>query len=392
MGIIVKPSIVVDDIKIEMDKDATSGAETIMSDWGRNIPIIKIGDYVLAIGDVREFSLKVALNSLPSFSMVINDEQYKVRESLKNDIDKCVIFLGYKDWYIKFNGIIDKTFSLLGDSILRLNGTYYNEKLYQGQQFSYKDLSVSDIFKNMCEKTSMGLFTYGDNDLSNVIDYSVMTGHRYIDFMDFLIQTYTNCVYSFDCHSYLHIGNIDTLRKQPLDKYSLNWSTGKSLDSPQDIIFKSFSKTDEKNDFKIPGRLYTINTNFSEIYKETYSNYWLGIGGKGKSEILSNNKIGIGGNNTNTFYGFKNHKFPFYADRINKLIGGNSIKLLTDNIVFELSPLSIVQLEIYLPFTSGRDVKIDEEHSGKKIVIGYNIDFKKQGKDLNKLTQTIELI
>jgi len=394
MGIILKPNIIVDDIHVEMDKNSPDGAKKIMAEWGRNIPIVKIGDYVLGMGDLREFSLKVALNSLPSFSMVVNDEQYKIREALKNSIDKCIIFVGYKDWYIKFNGILNKTYSSLGDSMIRLSGNYYNEKLFEGQQFSYKDKSITDILKNICEKTNMGLFTYSNPDLTKVVDYSLMTGTRYIDYFDFLIRTYTNNLFSIDCHSFFHVGDVDTLRKQPYDKYSLDWSTGKPFEKEQDIIFKSIVRDADpiKIDYKIPIKYYSLNTNFSEIFQSTYKSYSIGFGGNGEEIIQSNDTIGIGSNKTNSFFGFKTHKIPYYNDRINKNIGGNSIKISTNNIIFELSPLSIVGFEMYLPFTSGENIRLDTEHSGKKIVISSTIGYKKTSDDLNQLTQIIELI
>jgi hypothetical protein len=102
--------------------------------------------------------------------------------------------------------------------------------------------------------------------------------------------------------------------------------------------------------------------------------------------------VGIGSNKTNTFFGFKKHKIPYYNDRINKLIGGNLITLTTKNIIFELTPLSTVGIEIYLPYVVGTDIKLDTEHSGKKIVLGYSINYKKKSDELNMLTQTIKLI
>jgi len=394
--ILVKPNIVVEDIQIEMDENSSKFAERIIDEWGRNIPIIKIGDYVLNIGDLREFSLKIALNYLPRFTMVVDDEQHQIREMLKNDIDKCIIFIGYKDWYLKFNGIIDKTFSTLGGSILRLSGEYYNPKLFEGQQFSYKDKTVSDILKDIAEKTSMGLFTYDNPELNVVLDYSLMTGTRYIDYLKFIIKNYTTNLFSIDCNSFIHIGDIDTLRSQPYDKYSLDWSTGESIPE-QDILFKTIKREVENEDpdekeYKIPINLNSVNTNFGEIHKETYSSYAVGFGGNGEEILTSKETLGIGSNKTNTFFGFKTHKFPYYNDRINKLIGGNFIQLSTNNIIFELTPLSIVGVEIYLPFTNGKEIRLDEEHSGKKIVISYSIDYKKKNTEQNKLTQTIDLI
>ncbi len=394
MAILIEPNIEVEQIEIQMDDNASDSAETIMADWGRNIPLIKIGDYVLNTGDLKEFSLQVAFNSFPTFSIVVDDSTYMVREALKKDIDKCIIFVGFKDWYLRFNGIIDKTYSGVGDSQVKLNGTYYNEKLFAGVQFSYKDKKLFEILKDICEKTDMGLFTYDNADLNQEIDYSLMTGTRYIDFIDFLIKTYTKNIYAIDCHSYLHVGDIETIKKQEKDKYSLDWSTGKKIDE-QPIIFKGVNRSVENPDevdYKIPIKFSGLNTNFSEIHKETYQTYSLGLGGNGEEVVKSIDTIGIGSNKTNSFFGFKKHKFPYYTDIINKSIGGNSITLLTDNIIFELNPLSKVEVELYIPNRNKKDFILDKEHSGEKIVLGFSINYSKKSKTLNKLSQTIELI
>lgn len=377
-----------------MDENSPEAAKTILADWGRNIPIIKIGDYVLNTGDLKEFTLQIALNSFPTFRIIVDDASYKIRESLKNDIDKCVIFLGFDNWYIRFNGIIDRTFSVDSNNSITLNGKYYNKKIYDGIQISYKDKSVSSILEDVCRKTNMGLFTTNNSDLNKVLDYSLMTGTRFIDYFDSIIKTYTKNVYFIDCHSYIHVGEIQTLRKQPLDKYSLNWASGKKIPE-QPIIFKSINRTvenPEEQDYEIPISTFVVNTNFGEIFKETYDSYSLGFGGNGEKKLDSLSGIGIGSNKTNTFFGFKNHKFPYYNDIVNKSLGGNSIKITTNNIIFELSPLSVVEAKLYLPNKNRQDFVLDEEHSGKKIVIGFSIDYRKAAKTLNKLTQTIELI
>jgi hypothetical protein len=397
MAIIIEPNIKVENIEIQMDTNSTDAANNIMSEWGRNIPIIKIGDYILNVGDLKEFSLQIALNSFPTFTIVLDDLLYNIRKALKNDIDKCIIFIGYKNWYLRFNGILDNSKSGVGDNIVRLNGTYYNEKFFNGAQFSYKDKKIVDIMKDICTKTNMGLFTYDNLDLNKQLDYSLMTGTRFIDYFDSLIKNYTSNIYSIDCHSYIHVGDIETLRKQDYDKYSLDWGTGEKLQVEQPIIFKAINNSVEDinkplaPDFKIPIKYYGINTNFSEIFKETYNTYAIGYGGNGEQEIKSKSNIGIGSNKTNTFFGFKDHKFPYYTDKVNKSIGGNTIKITTNNVIFELNPFSVVGVELYLN-QDGKSFVLDQEHSGKKIVLSFSIDYKKISKTLNQLSQTIELI
>lgn len=391
MSVIIEPKIKTEPIKIKMDAQSPDAAKTIIADWGRNIPVISIGDYVLNSGDLKDFSLQIALNSLPTFTMTVDDSQYLIREALQNDIDKCVIFLGFKDWYIRFNGILNKNTSSAGDKNIFISGTYYNEKLYNGVQFCYRDKPLVDIFKDVCDKTDMGLFTFDNVDLNQPIDYSLLTGTRYIDYFNSMITNYTKNLFSVDCHSFIHVGDIETIRKQPIDKYSLDWSTGEKIED-KPIIFRTKLLTAEKIGDVIPIDWHTITTNFGGIHKETYKSYDLGLGGNGLQSVPTIDTIGIGSNVTNTFFGFKNHKNPFYTDKINKSIAGNVIKITTQNIIFELSPFSVVGLELYLPFRNGDPVRRDVVHSGNKVVIGYSINYARMKNELNKLSQTIELI
>jgi hypothetical protein len=393
--IIQKPNITVDNIQIEVDKGLDDKlVNKVINEIGNTIPIIKIGDYILDLGSLKKFSLRVALNNLPRISLTVSDEQYIVREALKANIDTGVIFIGWKSWYIKFNVIYDKTYSDVGDTDIALTGKLYNKKIYNGIQKSFVNQKLVDIFTDISKNTDMGLFTISGEELNTVLDYSLITGSRYIDYFDFLIKNYTTDLYAIDTNYYFHICNIEKLRKADVDTYTLNWSTGETLTKPAPIIFKSMYHDNNDSDYvKIPVDFYTLNTNFSEIFTETYSEYYLGVGGNGETLLSSDDTIGIGSQKTNTFNGFKSHKNPFYIDRINKLIGGNLIRLKTDNIIYELLPFSIVQTELYLPYRSGEDIKLDSEHSGKKIVINYTIDYEKSVTgELNKLTQTIDVI
>ena len=144
MGVVIQPNISVDNIILEANVNDKANVDRMINELGRNIPLVKIGDYVLNLGDTREFSFRCRLNSLSTFTLTVNDEQYYVREALKQKVDKCVVFFGYQKWYIKFNGILDTEFSEVGDSLIEITGTIYNEKLYQGKQHSYKDQSIVD--------------------------------------------------------------------------------------------------------------------------------------------------------------------------------------------------------------------------------------------------------
>lgn len=394
--VLIEPNLKVEDIEIQMDKNSESLVKRLTSEWGRNVPIIKIGDLIIPISDILNFRLTVGLNSVPTFSLTINDENYRIREVLKKSIDTCVIFIGWKNWYYKFNGLLTNTYSGTGDKNITIPGILYNPKLYEGQQYSFKNMTIENILKEVCGKSGMGLFTYNNTDLNQILDYSLMTGTRYIDYFDWLISNYTNNIYAIDCHGYIHVGSIDSIRKQQIDKYNLSWQKGEPFEKPQDIVFRSIVRQQLENSdgivSKIPIELYTINTNFSGTHYTTYNSYSIGYGGNGESVIPSLSTLGIGSNKDNTFFGFKNHKKPFLDDIIDKDISGNEISFETENIIFELNPLGVVGLEIYLPYHDGEPMKLDEEHSGKKIVTGFDIEYRKNSKEFGKLIQTIRVI
>jgi len=393
MGIIVKPNIKVDDIKIDMDILSEKKVTDVINEFGRSIPLIKIGDYVVNVGELIHFELKLAINSFPRFSLSLDDTNLQIRAALKQAIDKCVIFIGYKSWYIKFNGLITQIDSDAGDAIIHLDGIWFNPKMYYTEQKSYKDQKIIDILTTICQTTDMGLYTFDNEDLNKDIDYVLNTETPQINFLvDDVIKKYTTNVFAFDTFGFLHIGNIETMRNQPYDKYTLK-QTGETID-PQDIIFSS--KTRQylpEDEFKIPIEFYTLNTNFSKMFLENASIYNVSIQSKIEKILKSDPNVGFGEIGSNTFSGFEKHKFPFYSNIVNKSLGGNIITITLKNLMFEVTPFSIVGFDCYLPETGDKQFRLDTEHSGKKIVIGYSIEYTKPDEqELNSMIQTIIMI
>lgn len=405
MGLICKPQVKVDDITVEVDKDNKEGVRRILNTWGSTIPLIKIGDYFVNPSDTIAFSLNVSLNNIPSFTATINDANLQIRKALVPKIDKCIIFIGYKDWFIKFNGLVLTVQSEIGDPDIIISGCCWNEELYKTVQQSYVDLTMSDIVKDVAEKTKMGLFTVDNKWLTEKHDFILNPNKRYINFFDWCMKNYTENLWCVDPLYHFHVADITELRKKcesnTLDKYTLKQDGTQTEET--DIIFNTYQypKGSEQKDFdeddkKLRVEYYTINTNFSEIFKDSSTNYFV----NGTEEIITDNTIGLGTNGTNTFAGtgddagFVKHKFPFYSERINKLIGGTLIKISLKNIMFELSPFDVVGFECYLPSTDNKPQTKDEEHSGNKIVIGYSYTFDKATEDVRfpLITQTIDLI
>ena len=81
-------------------------------------------------------------------------------------------------------------------------------------------------------------------------------------------------------------------------------------------------------------------------------------------------------------------------DIINKDIGGKVISVTMRDLIYEITPFSIINLEVFLPKQEGVDKKLDTENSGNKIVISYEFDFtnKTDEEQFPKIRQKIDLI
>jgi len=393
MGFLVKPNIKVDKIELKTDENSKVGIANLLKSWGPAMPVVKINNYVLAAGEVESFDLNVKLNALPSFTFSINDSNYAIRRALqKETIDKCVIFIGFSNWYIKFNGLITSCTSDAGATNIFINGILFNEKLYTSIQKSYKDLTINDILTDIAQKTNMGLFTVNNKALSNTLDYCLNSNKKYIDFFKYVIEKYTNNLWSIDPLYNFYVSDIETLRKQKFDKYTIGES-GKQHD-PKDMIITSywFNETDN---FKLKANYYSINTNFGIAHINNSIDYGIfSSDSKEASKIDSNKIIGLGDDFENTFSGFKKQFFPYYDKIVNKSIAGKSITVEMEQVLFELTPFSVVDFEVYFPKKDDEPVKKDIENSGKKVVIGYSYHFDKKNEENTypKVRQSIDLI
>lgn len=387
-----------------IDTQNRYGAENIMNTWGISFPIVKIGEYLVNSGDLLSFSFGTRINSLPNFNMEIVDNSFKIRKELVDKkIDSCVINLGFKTFKIRFNGLITKVLSEAGSPIINVSGILWNEKFYESTQDSYISKNVSYIIKEICEKTKMGLFLIDNEMTTTTRDIIMRPNLSWINFLVDVIEKYTTHLWCVDPFYYLHVADIKTLRERCLlkkiDKYSIG-NNGETLkDAPIPItltssLYPNPEKIDEDDKFsKID--YYTIESTFSSLMKNSNAEYY-----KNKSLINSDKEIGYGSITFNTFAGngddagFTNRIFPFREQLINKLIGGNFIKTTSSNIVLEIAPFDIVDFRSYLPRSGNEPMRLDEAHSGCKIVIGYNYVFEHANNrhQNTMVSQNIELI
>lgn len=407
MGLICKPAIEVEDIVLEMDKQNEKGATDIIRTWGNIMPVVKIGEHILSVGELTYFDLNVRIGKIPYFTMIISDKSLLVRKELKQKIDKCVIFIGWENWYIKFNGIITNTFSEAGDELLTLNGKLYNELLYSiTNQKSYKDKNLTDIFKDICTESKMGLYITDNKWINNPKNHIINFGMSDLEFFDYCIKKFTENLWCIDPLYHFHVGDITELRKKcdlnEYDMYTLD-NIGKQHEETPIIFTSQIYRNEEKypeEAKKIPVQYYTINSNFTETFIDNPQKMYVN---DEEHEILSDESIGLGtkffntyfGNNTEDNIGFYDSFYPFYKEKLNKLIGGVIIEITLKNLLFEISPFDIVGFDCYLPENNGKPMEIDKEHSGNKIVIGYSYFFESPSSQQDRLpsiTQKIQMI
>jgi len=396
MAVIIEPKIIVEKIELKINENDENAAKNTVDTLGPTMPVVKINDYILSIGEVKDFKLNIGINKLPSFSISVDDNNYRIRRELKkSDLDKTVIFIGYKDWYIKFNGIILSIPSEAGDSSLYLEGKFFNPKLYESIQKSYNEKSITDVLKDICTLTDMGLFTIENESLSNVLDFNLNTNKKHLIYFDWLIKNYTNNIWSVDTYGYFHVADIESLRKQKIDKFSI--FDGKKV-SEKDIIITTdnyYANEETKDKFKV--EYYTINSNIGSVIVNNNKDYEIQSSGL-NSEIkkLKSNALGFSSESNNTFDRFLKTTFTNYLDIINKDIGGKVISLSMSDLIYEITPFSIVKLEVFLPKLEGTKILLDEENSGNKIVINYSFEYKSAGGEeeekFPKIRQYIDLI
>ena len=404
MAVQVKPNIKEPNIEIQFDKKSQTEVDRILNEWPTSIPLVKIGDYVLQIGDVISCSVNFSINKLPVFNLTITDQFFKIREALKSEIDKIVIVFGYRNWTVKIAGLITQINSdSINNNFLYLSGiAFYNEKLYECEQKVYVDKTIAEILKEICTECDLGLFTY-DNETLSTFKFEdshksknnriINPGLRRIDFITELIEKYTDNIWMLDSLGYLHVGDIETILKSPIDKYSIDYKTGESI-SETDLIFTT-NRTTEYEEKKIYVDSLTIDSNFSLSYLHTHKNYKVLDEQKKERKLKTYEKYGIGDILHNTFSDWLEHKNPEYRQRVNKLLLGNLIKLNLRNIIYEIIPFTLVGLELYLDYNAedNKPVRLDEEHSGKHMVIGYSYNYQKPDDDsASYVSQELQII
>lgn len=377
--ILVKPDLYVKDIVV--DVDPKSGTPSLMiNEWGRSTPVIELNEKLIDPGAIKKFTLSNNINSFPTFSIGVDDEQGLIRESLENKIDSVVIFIGYKNFYFKFLGLITSIDSRVGRDTITLSGNWHNPNLYKNKQQIWNGVSIKDVLIDICTETKLGLYCI-DNDLLNEIhDTIINPGLNYIEFINYLIHTYTYNIWTIDTHGYLHIGDILKIKQEPIAKFTLS-SSGKIVPETDMIFTNQEFEDSEEGDKHLRFDRYSHSSDYAFKFYQSNQKYQIRtlIDGSAEEEIedISLNNMedwGVGNVQNNTFAGFINHKKPFYSDIVNKLLTGNISVIELSYMMFELNVFDMVDTRFLTYQTLTKEQSLDK-HSGPRMVTGFTYSF-----------------
>lgn len=393
-NILIEPNLSVPKIVVkDINTDDENGANSVKNTWGVKFPLIEINGYLIPSGALRNFKLNYALNKIPSFSFEIEDSLYNFRRTItKKTIDKGVLFLGFPELYIKFSFVILNLPSDFGGDNIHLNGYFYNEKLYESEQKLYEDKSVSGILKELCADSGMGLFQTDNDKLTKQIPLVINPNMSRIKFFEDVVKRYTNSIYSIDGNGYIHIGNVEKLSIAEVDKYQ--WKNGLKLPNQLPLILSNRRKSEdsaEVNDEKLFINFFSIINNHGIEHITTSKIYNIFDDRGTEKEIKSLDFLGVGVTPLNTFSEFLDDysgNKEFYEQIVGKDLSGKVIECDMEDICLEISPLSVINLELFLPKIEGVDQIIDTENSGKKIVIGISYEFEQSQDSYNRTPRT----
>lgn len=391
--VIVKPNVPVDNIQLNIGPNNAQTADLFMNDYGNFHPLLEINKQIINPADILQFSYSVNKNSIPTFFIKIKDEKQEIQNELTDSsLVTGVLFIGNKFWYHKNNLFVTKV-TRLPTSIV-LTGIFYNEKLYETNQESYRDKSLKDIFTDVCTKTGLG-FVSEDTPLINKIHKYLINGNKkYIDMIPSFVSTFTyDGIWCIDEYYVFHLQNFDTLSKKEVDTYSVLFD--RELDEPKPIVITNYLNKDndieeyqEKDLFKHYGNI-SIDNNLGTSYLTIPKNISLT-----EHSVDSYEDVGTGSIVGNTFSRFKQNLTPFHSQVLQKDLTGNIYEVELERPIIELFPFAVVELEVWRKFfnkeTERFEMEINKYQSGKKIVIGYEFHYNSGFN--NKLKQKIKLI
>lgn len=394
---IIDPKVNLGKIEIDIGKDQPQEAEAVIKNYGPFVPIIKIKDEVINLGDILYYWYSVEFNRIPVFVIKIDDKFNRFKALFNDDeVITGVAFIGNKNWYHKANILVNDTVTD-SNGVLTLYGIFYNPKIYDSVQSSFSDKSLIEIYTEICNNTDLGLYLVENEKLTKKLPLILNTNTQYINLIEDLVTKYTqNNFWCIDNYYMLHLQNYDTLIKKETDKYSIK--DGIQIEEPLPVIITNYPNPKNEIDEdlkKFVAYDHIVNNNVGINMINTAKSYTIN-----NTDITSHEKIGFGVSSANTFSRFQENSFPFYNEIFMKEITGNMFELKMQTLLYEVFPFMVVETEIY-NLSEDQDERhyiINEKHSGKHIVMGYEFEYTKPGSsegnlaDKPEILQTIKLI
>lgn len=285
---LLHPTLVAKDIIVRTNKDEDSSE--IQRFVGSSYPLVRILDRTVEQTELLTFRYNIGGEFLPTVYMSIQDEDYRLREILKSNIDTITVYLSNN-----IDGTFSKQEYMLTDvnsnpdsDTIEMSGILYVPNFFHRNMRAFTDSSM-DVLKSLCTETGIGLAT---NFTPNDQQTRLQDNSTNLDFIRSIINTaQCNAVHAFiDQWSYLNfidvkkaMENLDTI------EYTVNPFSGVTLSKPQNLVLSNNRLDTElvgKIAFWAPGDEYGMKS-ISYVSSYDLENFDLPTLEKGTSSTLT---------------------------------------------------------------------------------------------------------
>lgn len=231
---IVHPTLEAKQIIVRTDKDENS--YELERSIGVAYPLIRILDRTLDHDNIESFVYKIGAEFLPEISVLILDEENRLREKLKSNIDTITVYLSNNidGTFSKQEYILTSVNSSPDSNTISLQAMLYVPSLFNRNMRAIESNSM-DVLKTICTEIGLGL---SSNFTPNDIQVRIQDNLTNLDFIRNIINT-SQCegVHAFiDQWSYLNF--IDMKKAYQSDdviEYTIHPMTGDDLPKPQKL-------------------------------------------------------------------------------------------------------------------------------------------------------------
>ncbi|AFF28127.1 gp129 [Sphingomonas phage PAU] len=241
---IIHPTLEAKQIIVRTDKD--EDIEVLEKVVGKTYPLIRVLDRTINIDQIQDFRYKIGASLLPEISLIITDENNRLREKLKTNIDTITVYLSNNidGSFSKQEYILSTVYSDPGDDNLSMRAILYVPNLFKREMRAFQSNSI-DTIKEICSEVGLGLssnFTPSDEQVR------LQDNITNIDFIRNTAES-SQClaVHMFiDQWSYLNVIDIKKAHEtNDVIEYTVNPYSGIDLEEPQNLVLSNnYLKTD----------------------------------------------------------------------------------------------------------------------------------------------------